>query len=236
MKRYKRESEYSYALGMTVCFELLKYKKERVRAVYLHPSIVKNENYDRLVSLCKEADIDVVFESKIFNILSPKENCFVIGELEKYDGALSPDLPHIVLVSPSGSGNVGTIMRTMLGFGFYDLCLIPPCADPFSPETIRASMGAVFALNVKEYAKIEDYRKDFPEHALYPFMLSASTPIDEVDFVSPYSLVFGNEARGLPDEYAALGRSVIIPCSSNVDSLNLSVAAAIGMYCAKSNS
>ena len=54
-------------------------------------------------------------------------------------------------------------------------------------------------------------------------MLSASLPIDKVEFASPFALVFGNEAHGLPEEFASLGQSVIIPCTDKVDSLNLSI-------------
>ncbi len=233
MKRYKRESQSSYALGTTVCFELLTQRKQQVRAVYVHPNINESDSYFKLLDLCEKHKIAVRKESKIFNVLSPKENCFVIGEFEKYPSELSHDRPHIALVSPSGSGNVGTIMRTMLGFGFKDLALVLPCADPFSPETVRSSMGAVFSLNVKEYRSFEEYVEEFKTHAPYPFMLTASKPVGELSFLSPYTLIFGNEARGLDEKFAALGQSVIIPCSRDVDSLNLSVAAAIAMYEAK---
>ena len=46
----------------------------------------------------------------------------------------------------------------------------------------------------------------------------------------PFSLVFGNEASGLPDEFAQWGISTLIPHSSRIDSLNLAIAAGIGMY------
>ena len=46
----------------------------------------------------------------------------------------------------------------------------------------------------------------------------------------PYSLIFGNEATGLPAEFARMGQSVMIPQSPDIDSLNLSVAASIAAY------
>ena len=130
------------------------------------------------------------------------------------------------------AGNVGTVLRTALGLGYDNVALIEPCADIFSPEVVRASMGALFRLNVEVFKSIDEYRASFA-HNLYPFMLSASLPIDKVEFASPFALVFGNEAHGLSEEFASLGQSVIIPCTDKVDSLNLSIAAAIGMYEAK---
>ena len=46
----------------------------------------------------------------------------------------------------------------------------------------------------------------------------------------PFALVFGNEASGLPDEFAAWGVRTLIPHSHQIDSLNLAIAAGIGMY------
>ena len=76
------------------------------------------------------------------------------------------------------------------------------------------------------------YRAEFPQHMLYPFMLDASVPLAEgvARKKAPFSLIMGNEGSGLPPEFAACGQPVRIPHSSEIDSLNLSVAAAIGMY------
>ena len=235
MKRYRKEFEYSYALGMTITFELIAARAASARAVYVHPDAHKSESFFKLSNLCEKHGIPMQENAKAFNILSPKENCFVIGEFDKYVCTLSETRSHIVLVSPMNAGNVGTVMRTALGLGYRDVAVIEPCVDVFSPETVRASMGAVFGLEVEAFKSIEDYRGRF-SHSLYPFMLTASVPIDKVEFSAPYALVFGNEAHGLPKAYAGFGQSVIIPCTSEVDSLNLSIAAAIGMYEAKRRS
>ena len=60
----------------------------------------------------------------------------------------------------------------------------------------------------------------------------AAVPLGEaVKKVSgAYSLVFGNEATGLPDVFAGYGISTLIPHSNQIDSLNLAIAAGIGMY------
>ena len=63
-------------------------------------------------------------------------------------------------------------------------------------------------------------------------MLTGAVPLSEaVKKVSgAYSLVFGNEATGLPDVFATYGVSTLIPHSGKIDSLNLAIAAGIGMY------
>jgi TrmH family RNA methyltransferase len=93
-------------------------------------------------------------------------------------------------------------------------------------------MGAMLRVHVRHFDGFEAYRAAFPAHALYPFMLAGSVPLERAaqDARAPYALVFGNEASGLPDAFAGYGQSVRIPQSDKVDSLNLAAAVAIGVY------
>ena len=103
--------------------------------------------------------------------------------------------------------------------------------DVFDPRTVRASMGSLFRLRVRVYDDFEQYRAEFPDRPLFPFMLDASVPLGEIREIPPvYTLVFGNEGSGLPHEFASLGQAVRIESNDKVDSLNLGIAAAIGIY------
>ena len=107
-----------------------------------------------------------------------------------------------------------------------------PCADVFNPKAVRASMGALFKLRVHIYPDFETYHAEFPNRDLFPFMLDGQEVI-ELDHCPQsrcWTLIFGNEASGLPPEYASVGRSIFIPQGPEVDSLNLAVSAAIGIY------
>ena len=57
-------------------------------------------------------------------------------------GYLSGASNHIVLVNPSDMGNLGTIIRTAVGFGFTDIGIISPAVDAYNPKVIRGSMGS----------------------------------------------------------------------------------------------
>ena len=151
---------------------------------------------------------------------------------EKFEDAPDPEKPHVVLHNPGDSGNVGTILRTALGLGIEDVALIRPCVDLFDPKTVRASMGSLFQLRVRVYDRFEDYRGAFPDRALYPFMLDASVPLQEAVKNRPekWTLIFGNEGKGLPKEFATYGQAVRIESNEKVDSLNLGIAAGIGIY------
>lgn len=169
---------------------------------------------------------------KALSRISGKENCFAAAVFSKFEDDLHPDKPHIVLHHPSDSGNVGTIFRTALGFDVQDIAVIRPCVDVFDPKTVRASMGSIFQLRLHVYDDFSQYQEQFPEHALYPFMLDGSKSLPDVlgDIPDRWTLIFGNEGSGLPPEFSRLGQPVRIPSSNKVDSLNLSIAAAIGIY------
>ena len=230
MKRYRREDEVSYALGITLTFELLKFSPEYATKVYIHSQMQRGESFDKLSSLCKELKIPMEFSDKPFNILSQKENCFCIGEFKKFDRPVSKEANHVVLHNPSNAGNMGTIMRSAAGFGITDLVIITPAVDHFDPKTVRASMGALFHLNICVFSSFEEYKKQYGNREMYPFMLKAKKKLSELKVKKPYSLIFGNEATGLPDSFLNEDTSVIISHSNRIDSLNLPIAASIALY------
>ena len=118
----------------------------------------------------------------------------------------------------------------MLGFDFKNLAIIKPAVDMFDPLVVRASMGAVFSINFEYFNNIEEYVLKFSAHHLYPFMLNGKSSVENVKFVKPYSIIHGNESKGLDEKYLELGESVYIPHSKDIDSLNLSIAAGISMW------
>lgn len=227
VKKYKKTDNTSYALGATVTMELLKSRPKSARRVYVSPK----SQVESVVELANKLGVPVTESEKAFNILSPKENCFVIGEFDKFDESLSADRHHVVLVNPSNSGNLGTIMREVAAFDCADLVIITPSVDPFDPKTVRASMGAVFDIGFKSFSSFDEYYKQFgANRTMLPFMLCGS-PFDEKKFDKDkkYSLVFGNEATGLPSDFARFG-AARIEQSQKVDSLNLSVAVSVALY------
>ena len=232
---YSSALDYSYAPGIFPSMECLFHRPEKVRRVLLHSSAAGREGADRLTALAEKLGVRVEEADRALSRISGKENCYAAAVFEKFSDRPDPTKPHVVLHQPGDSGNVGTILRTALGFGVEDAVLIRPCADVFDPKTVRASMGSLFSLRVKVYDDFEAYRAAFPEHRLYPFMLDASVPLGQAvaekdRSPEPWTLIFGNEGRGLPAAFAAYGQAVRIESNDRVDSLNLAVAAGIGIH------
>ena len=231
LEAYRSDLDYSYAPGVFPSMECLLYRPETVRRLLVHSAAAGREGVGKLTALAAEHQIRIEEADRALGRISGKENCYAAAVFGKFRDPLRNDLPHIVLHRPGDSGNIGTILRTALGFGMEDVVMIRPCADVFDPRTVRASMGSLFRLRVRVFDSFEEYRAEFPERKLYPFMLDASVPLQEIrEIPKAYSLVFGNEGSGLPAEFASLGQAVRIESNEKVDSLNLAAAAAIGIY------
>ena len=232
LEAYDKSLDYSYAPGLFPATECLRHARGRCLRLLLSSMSERSEGAGALREAALAAGVRVEIADRALERISKKENCFAAMVYKKQEGVFDGESPHIVLHHPSDSGNLGTILRTALGFGLTNVAIIRPAVDSDDPRVTRASMGAAFSLNVRHFDSFEAYRAEYPDRQLFPFMLTGAVPLHEaVSQVSgPFSLVFGNEASGLPEEFARLGISTLIPHSGRIDSLNLAIAAGIGMY------
>ncbi|HIU46508.1 MAG TPA: TrmH family RNA methyltransferase [Candidatus Fimadaptatus faecigallinarum] len=232
LEPYRKSLSYSYCLGVFPSLELLDARPEAVTRLITHPDGTRNAGVAKLRARCAELGIREEEAPRVLEREAHKQNCYAALVFNKYECRLRADANHVVLHNISDAGNLGTALRTLLGFGLTDVAVIRPATDAFEPHVPRASMGALFRHNLRYYDSFDEYRAEFPGHMLYPFMLDGARELDAVSHTrrEPYALVFGNEASGLPAEFAQLGQSVVIPHSNRIDSLNLAVAVAIGAY------
>lgn len=230
LKNYKKDFEYSYALGASPTIELLENRPKDCFKIIFSPDYC--DKNDKIKKLCEENDITFEENQKIINILSPKENCYVIGAFYKREYKLEKNKPHVVLDNPSDMGNLGTIMRSCAGFGVKNLAVING-ADAYNPKSVRASMGAFFHINIEYFASIYDYLAIHGnKRELYAFMLNAEYNMIDLSAGNKiYSLIFGNEASGLDyNIYKDIGKSAIINHTREIDSLNLPIAVSIALF------
>ena len=232
LEAYDKSLDYSYAPGIFPATECLRNAPERCLRLLLSSTSERSEGAQKLRAQAEAIGVRTEIADRALERISKKENCFAAMVYKKQEGVFDDGAPHIVLVNPSDSGNLGTILRTALGFGLTNIAIIRPAVDSDDPRVTRASMGAAFSLHIRHFDSFEEYRTQFPERQLFPFMLTGAVPLDEAvgRVRGEYALVFGNEATGLPDEFAGWGTSTLIPHSSRIDSLNLAIAAGIGMY------
>lgn len=229
-KKYKKDFPHSYALGPFPTFEMLRQRPGQATAVYCREDF---HDLEKLRALCAAQGVACLVWPRALERITQKEVCYAAGEFTKYGGSLRLHAPHVALVEPADMGNLGTIMRTLLAFGIRDMAVIGGGADLWNPKVVRASMGAVFHLEIEHFVDFPAYLAAHGQgRDIFPFMLDGGrvlTP-DSCPQSPRYTLVFGNEAAGLPPAYQAYGQSLFIPQSSAVDSLNLAVSVALGAF------
>lgn len=130
-------------------------------------------------------------------------------------------------------GNLGTIIRTADAAGASGVILVGDCTDPFSLETVRATMGSVFAMPV--YRASADEFVGWVKQSggqIVATHLAGSVDYRTIDYAKkPTILLMGNEQSGLPEQLAkAADRLARIPQAGRADSLNLAVATAVMLY------
>jgi len=129
-------------------------------------------------------------------------------------------------------GNLGTLMRIGDAVGAGGVILIDDCVDPFSVETVRASMGAIFtqALAQATWPEFLAWLRSGAGQ-LVGTSLNTDTDYQAPQYTPPTFLLIGNEARGLPEDYEAeCDLLVKMPMLGRADSLNASVAGAVMAY------
>ena len=188
MENYKSKDLYSYILGISLTIEALKKVPQYIEKVYICSKLIKNDQYEKLLNLTNKFNIPIIEDDKIIEKLSIKENCYGIGVFKKFYHDLKTD-EHIVLYKFNDFGELGTIFRSAVSFDFKDIVLIDSMIDYFDPRVVRASMGSIFHLNIKEYKTINDYLKDFPKHNIYPFVSNGQKELKTLVLEKPYSLI-----------------------------------------------
>jgi TrmH family RNA methyltransferase len=172
--------------------------------------------------------------AKITGKDNPQAVAGVFAEFDTSLAALDRLAAPIWLVAQAlrDPGNLGTMLRTGDAVGAGGLILIDDCADPFSVEAVRASMGAVFTQRIVQ-ARWDEF---LPWLRGGPGQLVAASLREAVDYrtatyAAPCFLMVGNESRGLPEEYElACDLRVTMPMKGRADSLNAAVAAAVLAY------
>ena len=138
----------------------------------------------------------------------------------------------LVLDGLQDPGNVGTIWRTADALGADGLILVNHCADPFSPKTVRATMGACFRLPVYE-AEVQALpglleRSGLP---LYAAALGEDSVTVGAVRLSRCAVVIGSEGRGVSPELLRLSeKTVKIPMRERCESLNAAAAATVILW------
>lgn len=141
----------------------------------------------------------------------------------------------LVAEAPEKPGNIGALLRTADAANLDAVIIANPKSDLYNPNIIRSSLGCVFTQSIAtgDTEEVIDFLKS-KNVRIRCAALTASKPYLEQDFTEPTAIVVGTEATGLSDSWLKHSDSnIIIPMEGQIDSMNVSVSAAILIFEAK---
>ena len=201
--------EMAIESGLATQIFTLKEYESNVPTYIVNETVLKKltttKNPEGIVALCKKKDYKNELGNKVLYL----------------DGVGDP-------------GNVGTLLRTALAFGYKDVILGKGSAGVYTPKTLMASQGAIFKLNILESKKEGFEEIKSLQNKGYFIMatdLKASKPPHEIDVKDKkFVIVMGNEARGVSKDIIDVSDVRVRLEMSEIDSLNVGVAGGILMY------
>lgn len=155
--------------------------------------------------------------------------------LQLSDLKLSENPLILVAEAPEKPGNIGALLRTADAANLDAVIIANPKSDLYNPNIVRSSVGCLFTNQIATGTtdEIITFLKE-RKIAIYCATLQNSTSYHTQDYTTPTALVVGTEATGLTEEWRkGATQNIIIPMQGEIDSMNVSVAAAILIFEAK---
>ncbi len=176
---------------------------------------------------------------KVLSSITRRDNPqMVVGIFDQRWKALKdirpkPGETYVALDRVRDPGNLGTIIRTADAAGASGVIMVGETTDPFSLETVRATMGSVFAVPVT-HASVDEFLawKKNAGVSVVATHLAGAVDYRTIDYKKkPVVLLMGNEQSGLPGALASQADALArIPQQGRADSLNLAVATAVMLF------
>ncbi|MCK0157634.1 RNA methyltransferase [Cellulophaga sp. F20128] len=141
----------------------------------------------------------------------------------------------LIAEAPEKPGNIGALLRTADAAHLDAVIIANPKTDLYNPNTIRSSVGCLFTNSIAMGTTTEIISFLIANNIqIYCAALTASKEYTKIDYTKSSAIVVGTEATGLSEEWLkSATQNIIIPMEGEIDSMNVSVAAAIVIFEAK---
>lgn len=208
-----------------------------IQTVLFYPEICSETEARKLAPLAELIEIN----KEVFQKLSYRdttEGVLAVAKsksLQLSDLKLSDTPLILVAEAPEKPGNIGALLRTADAANLDAVIIANPKSDLYNPNIVRSSVGCLFTNQIAtaSTSEIIAFLKE-KNINFYCATLQNSTSYHTQDYTQPTALVVGTEATGLTQEWRdAATQNIIIPMQGEIDSMNVSVAAAILIFEAK---
>ena len=209
----------------------------QIETVLFLPEICTEKEASQLAPTAELIQIN----KEVFQKLAYRDTTEGILAVAKTKSTLLSDLQlsqnPLILVAeaPEKPGNIGALLRTADAANLDAVIIANPKSDLYNPNIVRSSVGCLFTNQIATgtTAEIIAFLKE-KNIAMYCATLQNSNGYHLENYTTPTALVVGTEATGLTQEWRdAATQNIIIPMQGEIDSMNVSVAAAILIFEAK---
>ncbi|KQQ92513.1 RNA methyltransferase [Leifsonia sp. Leaf325] len=227
--------------GPQAVAEALTFKPELVVDLFATPTAL--ERYDDIAQAAEDADIEVEYVTEqvlesMSDTVTPQGFIAVCRQFPTSVKDIFASEPRLIAILEEvrDPGNAGTIVRAADAAGADAVIFTGRSVDLYNPKVVRSSTGSIFHLPIAVDVEFEDVRDRARAAGLQ--ILAADIKGDDLLAArneglldAPTAWLFGNEARGLPDDKLALAdRAVSVPIYGSAESMNLATAASVCLY------
>ena len=203
------------------------------------PEIISDRDIKNLV---KSSEVEIIEISKeVYQKLAYRESTegvLAVAKTQNHDlqdFTPKPNGLYLIADAIEKPGNIGALLRTADAANIDAVILSNPKTDLYNPNVIRSSVGCVFTNRIL-LGSSEQVVAFCKTHKINVFgaALQASVPYHTQDYKGATAILVGTEATGLPQEWLEnTHQNIVIPMQGKIDSMNVSVAAAILLFEAK---
>lgn len=217
-KKYKKENGLFVVEGNKFCRDLLNSDIEIVHTITNDKTLTGFPN------------VEVVSDKMLSSLATTKTNQEIICvcKIKKFE--ISSIGNSLILDNLQDPGNVGTLVRSAMAFGFDDIYFVGG-ADPYSEKVIRSSAGTILnaRLHLCDFDMIKNNKDKIAKNFIVADMDGES--INKIHLPkSRFAVIIGNEGQGVSDDFINIANTKIsIPMRAGVESLNAGVAGSIIM-------
>lgn len=206
-----------------------------METVLFCPELVAEKNLPKsnaeLIEISREVYQKLAYRDTTEGVIAVAKS----KELSVSDLKLRENPLILVAEAPEKPGNIGALLRTADAAGLDAVIIANPKSDLYNPNIVRSSVGCLFTNSIAtgSTSEIIAYLQD-KKIAIFCATLQDAASYHTQNFNQPTAIVVGTEATGLSNEWRnAATKNIMIPMQGEIDSMNVSVAAAVLIFEAK---
>jgi RNA methyltransferase, TrmH family len=210
-----------------------------IQTILVNPSITNIEEINQLIKSSNSTIEIIEISNEVYKKLALRETTEGVLAIAKSKDLALKNIQFknenpLVLVAEASEkpGNIGALLRTADAAGIDAVFIANLKTDIYNPNIIRSSVGCVFTTSIATgtTSEIISFLKE-NKIDIYGASLTASVEYQTIDYTKPSAIIVGTEATGLSDEWLQnTTKNIIIPMRGTIDSMNVSVSAAILIF------